>query len=333
MEMGALIAGVTMATFPYNVDVIAKVISIRDFFITLFFVALGMQIPFPEMQVLITAFIIGSTALAVRMFGIFGVLYGLKAGHRTSLLTTINLCQISEFTLVILSIGVGYGHIEKETMTAVIWAFSGLAVGSTYLVAYSHQLQAGISKLLKSIGLKDLGHTHEDELSARQRPIVLLGFFRVASAFLDELLRHHPEMLQDLMVVDFNPEVRSKLEHLGIPCVYGDLGSPDTLHHAELGHAEVVICSIPDAVLKGVSNAKLIGIIREMCPHARIITTGESPSKSRELYDAGSDYVIQPYQAAGNTLVPAVQAALINNTADLREQALEDLFHREEILH
>ena len=46
-EMGALIAGVAISTFPYNLDVVAKVVSIRDFFVTLFFVALGMQIPMP----------------------------------------------------------------------------------------------------------------------------------------------------------------------------------------------------------------------------------------------------------------------------------------------
>ena len=40
-EMGALIAGVGLSTLPYNLDVIAKVINIRDFFVTLFFVALG----------------------------------------------------------------------------------------------------------------------------------------------------------------------------------------------------------------------------------------------------------------------------------------------------
>src|SRR5215469_18453194 len=40
-EMGALIAGVSISTFPYNLDVVAKVVSIRDFFVTLFFVALG----------------------------------------------------------------------------------------------------------------------------------------------------------------------------------------------------------------------------------------------------------------------------------------------------
>src|SRR4029077_14209539 len=51
-EMGALIAGISLSTFPYNLDVIAKVTSLRDFFVTLFFVALGMQIPVPSLQVL-----------------------------------------------------------------------------------------------------------------------------------------------------------------------------------------------------------------------------------------------------------------------------------------
>ena len=43
--MGALIAGVMISTFPYTLDVVAKVTSLRDFFVTLFFVGLGMKIP------------------------------------------------------------------------------------------------------------------------------------------------------------------------------------------------------------------------------------------------------------------------------------------------
>ncbi|MCC7438785.1 MAG: cation:proton antiporter, partial [Armatimonadetes bacterium] len=54
-EMGALIAGVSISTFPYNLDVIAKVLSIRDFFVTLFFVALGMQIPIPTTEMIVVA--------------------------------------------------------------------------------------------------------------------------------------------------------------------------------------------------------------------------------------------------------------------------------------
>src|SRR5204862_5713768 len=59
-EMGALIAGFAISTFPYNLDVVAKVVSIRDFFVTLFFVALGRQIPMLSVEV------IGLALLAAR---------------------------------------------------------------------------------------------------------------------------------------------------------------------------------------------------------------------------------------------------------------------------
>lgn len=69
-EMGALIAGVSLSTFPYNVDVIAKVINIRDFFVILFFVGLGLQIPEPSLELLGLAgaaslFLVGSRFLSI----------------------------------------------------------------------------------------------------------------------------------------------------------------------------------------------------------------------------------------------------------------------------
>ena len=47
MEMGALIAGVAISTFPYNLDIIGKIINIRDFFITLFLSPWAWLIPNP----------------------------------------------------------------------------------------------------------------------------------------------------------------------------------------------------------------------------------------------------------------------------------------------
>ena len=146
MEMGALIAGVTLATFPYNLDIIAKVINIRDFFITLFFVALGMQIPIPNVHIVVTALIVSGIVFFLRFVGVFGVLSILKGGHRTSLLSALNLMQISEFSLVILTLGIGYGHIERELLVQMIWVFVLLAVVSSYIVKFSHPLQYIISK-------------------------------------------------------------------------------------------------------------------------------------------------------------------------------------------
>src|SRR4030095_220803 len=109
-----LIAGVTISTFPYNLDVIAKIVSIRDFFITLFFVALGMGIPNPThtLSTLAIALAAALFLIASRFLAVYPLLYALRNGHRVSLLTTINLAQMSEFSLVIAAIGVTAGHID-----------------------------------------------------------------------------------------------------------------------------------------------------------------------------------------------------------------------------
>lgn len=332
MEMGALIAGVSLATFPYNTDVIAKVVSIRDFFITLFFVALGMTIPLPQGNVLVVAAVVAFIAVAVRFLGIFGVLYSLNSGHRASLLATINLAQISEFALVILTLGVGLGHVEPGTLTIITWVFAILAVVSTYGITYSHPIQRGISTALSAVGIRDLASVAEEKSDDHAHPIVMLGFFRIASAFLDEVLRKHPHLKGSIKVVDFNPEVREKLTAMGVACVYGDIGNTDTLHHANIHHAQLVLCTIPDAFLKGTNNKKLIDLVRNLCPHAKVIVTAERTTHARELYEVGADYVIQPSVLAGESVAKAVNLGLSGDLEVLRKDAREELGMRNEVL-
>lgn len=332
MEMGALIAGVSLATFPYNLDVIAKVVSIRDFFITLFFVALGMQIPLPDRGVLLAAGAAAAVALLVRVPGVFGVLYPLRAGHRVSLLTTINLSQVSEFSLVILTLGAGFGHIGADSVTTAIWVFSILAVLSTYLVNYSHQLQAAGTRLLTSAGLKDIGRREEKALHGKAKPVALLGFYRAASAMVAELAEHSPETLAHLKVVDFNPVVKRKLDAMGVACVYGDISHPDTLKHAHLDETKVFICTLPDHILKGTSNLRLLKSLRTMFPAAAFVMTAETPSSAAELYGAGADYVLQPSALAGAEAAKIAEHAMDGSLAARREEAVAALGTRREIL-
>jgi Kef-type K+ transport system membrane component KefB len=332
MEMGALIAGISLATFPYNLDVIGKVVTIRDFFITLFFVALGMQIPVPETQVIVVALAIAGVALAVRVFGVFGVLYAMGAGHRASLLATINLSQVSEFSLVIVALGVGLKHLDAGTLTYVVWVFALLAVGSTYLVTYSHPLQGALSRVLKAVGVKDVGQSSGAGGKPRHTPIVLLGFFRVASALLHELALRHQHLVQLVKVVDFNPLVKKQLDSMGVSYVYGDIGHRDTLHHADLHDAEVVICTVPDAFLKGTTNLDLLDAVRSLCPGAKVFLTAESPARAAELYAAGADYVIQPSALAGSALASLLEQAVHHSLEGVREEALADLAVRKEVL-
>ena len=143
-EMGALIAGISISTFPYNIDIVAKVASIRDFFVTLFFVALGMLIPFPTVDVLLLALAASVVLVASRFLVIFPILHVLRLGHRASLLPSINLSQISEFSIVIATLGLAYGHIDAGTVSALIFAFAFTSTASTYFIGYSHADSASV---------------------------------------------------------------------------------------------------------------------------------------------------------------------------------------------
>merc|ERR1719265_2782196 len=112
-----------------------------------------MQIPVVSQKLLIDGVVIIVACLATRIVGMFGVLYLQNAGHRTSIVVAINLNNISEFTLVLMSLGFTFKHIERGTMTSTILAFSAMAVMAPYEVYSSHIIQMKISRVLTACHL------------------------------------------------------------------------------------------------------------------------------------------------------------------------------------
>lgn len=343
LEMGALIAGVAISTFPYNLDVIAKVVNIRDFFVTLFFVSLGMQIPnpFDNPSILITAAIASAFLISSRFLSIFPVLYSLKNGLRVSLLTFINLSQISEFSLVIATIGVAAGHITRDTMSVIIFVFVITSILSTYMIKYNDSIQKALAFLLQKLGLKDIQSAeHEDEIAV-DREIALLGFYRTASSLVHELISNEQNKntairLKDrIVVVDFNPEIHESLQSRGIKVVYGDISHLDTLHHAGIQDVKIVISTIPDTILVGTDNLKIIKHIKEICPHAKIIVTAESIERALKMYAEGADYVFIPRILAAQNLIEMVDIILknkFNKLSSIIKNEIDMLQSRNEII-
>src|SRR6201991_1136919 len=157
-EMGSLVAGVSLSTFPYALDVTAKVTTLRDFFITLFFVALGMTITIPNGATIGLALVIAAFTVVSRLVTTFLPLYFMNQGLRASLLPAINLSQISEFSLVVIQTGVGDGHISQQTSNAASFAFVLLAVLSTFFMVRSGEITRLAIGPLKRIGFRDLDY-------------------------------------------------------------------------------------------------------------------------------------------------------------------------------
>jgi Kef-type K+ transport system membrane component KefB len=336
-EMGSLVAGVSLSTFPYALDVTAKVTTLRDFFITLFFVALGMTIPIPDLPVIGLALLAAAFTVISRVATTFTPLYLMKQGLRASLLPALNLAQISEFSLVVIQTGVAAGHIQKQTASAASFAFVILAVLSTFVMVRSDQITRSAIGLLKRIGFRDLDHLNspkdgQDGGHGEARRIAILGFFRAASALLSEIERENPALLEQISVVDFNPNVFRTLVERGVHVVYGDISNLDTLVHAGLGKAEVIILSVPDSLLKGADNEKLVRHIRTLNPEAKVVATADLLANVDDLYAAGADYVTVPRVSDARELFSVIEAVDKGLLQNKRAEQDAQLSERREVL-
>jgi Kef-type K+ transport system membrane component KefB len=333
-EMGALIAGVSLSTFPYALDVTAKVTSLRDFFVILFFVGLGMTIPVPTTPLLVWAAAFALFVVATRWITTITPLYFLKQGLRTSILPAINLSQISEFSLVLLTLGLQARHIQADTAGFVVFAFVGLAAASSFAMVQSTPLSQWLIAVSKRLGLRDLGspHTHNDGGSHHGAEIIIMGFFRVASSLIEELQRKNSTLLERIAVLDFNPHVHQELGKRGITVLYGDISQRDTLLHAGVEHAKILVSSIPDSLLKGTSNEKLVRQFRELNPSCVIIATADVLSEVASLYNAGADYVCVARLDEAEELSDVLEAARRGLLQEKRARADARLSNRAEVL-
>ena len=334
-EMGALIAGVSLSTFPYNYDVVAKAVSIRDFFVTLFFVALGMQITIPSLKVFELALIASAFVIVSRVV-VVPILYALRLGLRTSIVPAINLAQVSEFSIVIASLGVTLGQIKQVVLTIVIVTLALTSVVSTYMINFSHPIQRILTSFFKMLGLKDLDVGFEAAEVPRE-PVIFLGFFRDTSSILYEFehkgtAKEAREFVEKILVIDYNPHVMHELRKKNIKCIYGDIAHSDTLRHAGVEHADLVVSSITDDVLRGTSNLRLMKTVHNQAPNAKVVLTTEHIPQALHFYEEGADFVFVPRLYSAAACARILRKGLAGGFAEIRSQAIEHLSQRQEVL-
>ncbi len=310
MEMGALIAGATIATSPYAYEVVSRVVHLRDFFVTLFFVGLGMSIPVPESaSVLILSSITAAIAILLRYLLFLPLLYSTGLDRRNAVSVSTKLAQVSEFCLVIAYLGSQLGHISGTHVSIVIFAFVITALVTPLLFAASDRLYKRLRPLLDAVGIRSRGVRPEAE-NAEPPRLVLLGFHRVGSALFADLERLHADLLPHTLVVDTNASIHNEIRRRGAQVQYGDIASVELLRHAGVDGAEVIVSTVPDELLKGTTNENLVKQLRQLAPKAVIIANCSRVSQVRALRAAGADHVFRAPSEVAIGILPAIYAAL-----------------------
>ncbi len=301
-EMGALVAGMSIAAFPYGTDVISKLTGIRDFFVTLFFVSLGLKVQTPNIEIITFSFLAVGVVIINRLITITPIVYYFKTGLRNGIVTAINLSQISEFALVILALGESYKHVNSSLQSYILNATIVGSIISTYLIKFNHQIAGILINFLARIGINDKQDAREVVEEIGKRDIILLGYFRIANLFLEHVYDLSPSLPSRIVVVDYNPANKKKLEEKGFAWHYADLAHPDTLSHLGVENACFIICSVSDIFLKGTTNLRLLENLKKLSPNAKCIMTADELPEKKKLLDAGAYKVLVPGQITGEFL-------------------------------
>jgi hypothetical protein len=240
---------------------------------------------------------------------------------------------MSELSLVLLTLGNKSGDVSENTIGVAAFSFAFLAVASTYAMLENDLLLRKVTPWLNKLGLRDLDQT-APEASGEEKPkrICLLGFSWTASSLLEEIRRERPDLLSEIVVIDFNPVVHERLWKRKVRAVYGDITARDVLHHAGAGHAQVIICSLPNMVLKGADNLKILRQLRELNPDAKIVVHAELLFDVPALYAAGASYVTTPRLLEAADLLHVLEVAEKNLLDQKRKEQEKLLEGRDEVI-
>jgi Kef-type K+ transport system membrane component KefB len=140
-EIGAFLAGLSLAQLPYNHHLQRRVQPLTNFFLAVFFVSLGVQMQLGAAQQHVLA------ALALSLFVLIGnplifmlIIARMGYGERTSFLTSVTVAQISEFSFIFAAVGLATGLIDESILSLI--AIVGIVTigASSYMILYNAQL-------------------------------------------------------------------------------------------------------------------------------------------------------------------------------------------------
>jgi len=285
MEVGALFAGVSMASLPYAAEMSSRLKPLRDFFVILFFITLGSTFSFGGVMdnilpalVLSAIVILGKPLFVMASLGLLGYtkLTSFKAG--------IHLSQISEFSIILVVFAYSVGLVSEQASTLItLVALITIAV-STYLMKYDDKLYALWEDKLRMFERRI---TREQKRASLNYPLILFGYQKGGHEF----VRTFRELKKRYVVVDYDPEVIEHLEQQGIRHAYGDATDAELLDEIGIDKAKLVVSTVTDLS----TNLALLRILRHENPHAVFICHADNYNHAAELYNLGATYVMLPH--------------------------------------
>lgn len=296
IEIGALLAGIVLSISPYTMEISSKIRPLRDFFLIIFFIILGFNIPILNINsIIVNALIFSLIALIFKPIILMSLTAMFGYTKRTNFFVGTTLGQISEFSLIVLGLGVAAGLISGEILSTLTLTGVITITISTYMIIYSNEFYKKMSNFASIFERKDVRRKSK---TRKKYDAILFGYNRIGFS----ILRKLKKIRKKYLVVDFDPEIISTLSKFRIPCVYGDAYDPDFLDELSLEKIKLIVSTIPDFE----TNVMLVKSVRMVNTHAIVIVRASEVKEAFELYSKGASYVLTPYFLGGEYIAKMI---------------------------
>ncbi len=319
IEIGGFLAGVALANSLVNYQIIAKAKILRDFFIVIFFVLLGIQMSFANIgEILVPAIILSLFVLIAKPFIVMVILGVFGYKKRASFLTGVSLSQISEFSLILAFLGFKLGHIDQKTVSLITMVGLITFAVSTYMITHWKTLYKRFEKVLSFLEKKDSQNEAADEesLESLDDHVVVIGGDQMGRSVIEAL----EDQKVDIVLVDFDPSIVKKYERIGegqkVFRLFGDISDLDIQKRAKLDNAKLVISTIPDIE----DNLLLLKELKHENRKAKIVMMAIEGKEAKTLYAQGADYVVLPHLAGGRQIAKLIAENGLSKLEKLKEK-------------
>lgn len=287
IEIGALVAGVTLSVSPFAYEMGSRMKPLRDFFIILFFILLGAQMVLSNfLTILVPALIFSAFVMFIKPVIVFILMNLLGYRPKTAFSTGLTVAQISEFSLIMIALGLSLGQVSQEVASLITLVGIITISGSTYLMINADQIYMFLRRPLKLLEFRK-HHHRELKGEAEDFDVIIFGYDRVGYDF----VKAAKNITSQYVVVDFDPQSIKKLQSEAVPFRYGDAEDVEFLQEIGFQNAKLVVSSIPDFK----TNLLLVQYYRKQNPTGIMITISHEIKHARELYLAGASYVVMPH--------------------------------------
>ncbi len=311
LEIGAIAAGISLSSSPYQLEIGSRIKPLRDFFLVLFFIVLGSEM---HVEDLVSIWRPGSILTLFILLGNPFILYflfrALKFTRRNSFLSGVTAAQVSEFGFVILFTGKQAGHITGNEVPVFTFVAIATIFASSYLIMYNEQIYRFLIPVFELFG--------PDKRRQGERPRAIytawvVGYHRIGKKVSEALKKKKIKFA----VLDFDPAVIQELHKARIPSFFGDIADVEFLSDLPLTSASLIVMTIPTVD----DQMNLIAHVRAFNPDILIVANASYMPEAEALYAAGADYVMMPHLLGGNWIAEVLKKKVTHKSlASLREE-------------